>query len=148
LIELSRRDSSVIVTGRVEDVRPYMERAAAYIVPIRIGGGTRLKVYEAMAMAKPIISTSIGAEGLPVRGGVELLLADTPEDFAETIIQVITNDQFAHQLGTRAAAIVREKFGWENVAARFGELCERAVSLRERKKDFKEGIREETHSVV
>src|SRR4028119_2063103 len=66
LVELGRRDPSIIVTGRVEDVRPYMERAAAYIVPIRVGGGTRLKIYEAMAMEKPIISTTIGAEG--VRG--------------------------------------------------------------------------------
>jgi len=148
LVELSKRDPSVIVTGRVEDVRPYMERAAAYVVPIRIGGGTRLKIYEAMAMEKPIISTTIGAEGLPVHDGVELLLADTPEAFADTIVRVITNDEFARQLGTQAAAIVREKFGWEKVAAKFGELCERAVSLRERKKNVEEGIREETQSVV
>jgi glycosyltransferase involved in cell wall biosynthesis len=79
LIELGKRDPSVIVTGRVEDVRPFMEEAGAYIVPIRIGGGTRLKIYEAMAMEKPIISTTIGAEGLPVRDGEDLLLADTPE---------------------------------------------------------------------
>lgn len=59
LLELSRRDASVIVTGRVDDVRPYMERAAAYVIPLRIGGGTRLKVYEAMAMEKPIVSTTV-----------------------------------------------------------------------------------------
>ncbi|MFX5983767.1 glycosyltransferase, partial [Acinetobacter baumannii] len=67
LLELSERDPAIVVTGRVDDVRPYIERAAAYVVPIRIGGGTRLKIYEAMAMEKPVVSTTVGAEGLPVR---------------------------------------------------------------------------------
>ena len=129
LLELSKRDPSIIVTGRVEDVRPYMERAAAYVVPIRIGGGTRLKIYEAMAMEKPIVSTTIGAEGLPVRDGLELLLADTPEAFAQAIVRVITNESFARELGTRAGAIVRKQFGWERVATSFAELCQNAVRL-------------------
>ena len=68
LLELAKRDSSVVVTGRVDDVRPYMERAAAYVVPLRIGGGTRLKIYEAMAMEKAIVSTTIGAEGFAIEG--------------------------------------------------------------------------------
>ncbi|MGI8655345.1 MAG: glycosyltransferase, partial [Pyrinomonadaceae bacterium] len=76
LIDLGKSDSSIVVTGRVEDVRPFMEEAGAYIVPIRIGGGTRLKIYEAMAMEKPIVSTTVGAEGLPVKNGEELILAD------------------------------------------------------------------------
>src|SRR5438046_4518532 len=82
LLELSKRDPAIIVTGRVDDVRPYLTKAAAYVVPLRIGGGTRLKIYEAMAMEKAVVSTSIGAEGLPVRDGVELLLADAAEAFA------------------------------------------------------------------
>jgi glycosyltransferase involved in cell wall biosynthesis len=127
LVELSQRDSSIIVTGRVEDVRPYMGKAAAYIVPIRIGGGTRLKIYEAMAMEKPVISTTIGAEGLPVRDGAELLLADTPEAFAEQVVSVITNDELRRELGLRAAAAVRSRFGWNKVAAIFAEICERAA---------------------
>ncbi|HEU4433100.1 MAG TPA: glycosyltransferase, partial [Pyrinomonadaceae bacterium] len=88
LVELSKRDSSVIVTGRVEDVRPYMEDAAIYVVPLRIGGGTRLKIYEAMAMEKAIVSTSIGAEGLPVTNGEEIVLADTPESFADAVVKL------------------------------------------------------------
>ena len=90
LIELSKNDPSIIVTGRVDDVRPYMERASAYVVPLRIGGGTRLKIYEAMAMEKPIISTSIGAEGLPLKDGEHLLLADDAENFARSIVRVLT----------------------------------------------------------
>jgi len=123
LVELSRRDPSIQVTGRVDDVRPYMERAAAYIVPLRIGGGTRLKIYEAMSMEKPIVSTSVGAEGLPLRDGCELMLADTPETFAERVISIITNDSLARELGGRAAAAVREHFGWRPAAESFAEIC-------------------------
>src|ERR687884_214619 len=88
----------------LEDVRPYMERAAAYVVPLRIGGGTRLKIYEAMAMEKAVVSTSVGAEGLPVRDGVELLLADTPQDFAAAVVRVLTDHRLAERLGAQAAA--------------------------------------------
>jgi glycosyltransferase involved in cell wall biosynthesis len=128
LLELSKRDPSVVVTGRVEDVRPYMERAAAYIVPIRIGGGTRLKIYEAMAMAKPVVSTTVGAEGLPLRDGSDLLLADTPRAFADAVVRVLTDVQLARDLGARSAANVREQFGWDKVAGVFAELCERAIT--------------------
>jgi glycosyltransferase involved in cell wall biosynthesis len=124
LLELARRDSSVIVTGRVEDVRPYMERAAAYVVPLRIGGGTRLKIYEAMAIERPIISTTIGAEGLPVRHEEELLLADDPEAFAAAVVRVLNDKSFASELSARAARMVREKFGWARVAESFALICE------------------------
>jgi polysaccharide biosynthesis protein PslH len=131
LLELSKRDPSVIVTGRVEDVRPYMERAAAYVVPLRIGGGTRLKIFEAMAMEKPIVSTSVGAEGLPVTNEVELLIADSPESFAASVIRLLREGPFALQLGQRAAATVREKHAWKKVAECFGQICQRVA--RERK---------------
>ncbi len=127
LVELSRRDPSIQVTGRVEDVRPYMERAAAYIVPLRIGGGTRLKIYEAMSMEKPIVSTSVGAEGLPLRDGCELMLADTAEAFAESVVRVISNQSLARDLGGRAAAAVREHFGWRPAAESFAEICSDVV---------------------
>lgn len=124
LLELSQRDSSVIVTGRVDDVRPYMEKAAAYIVPIRIGGGTRLKIYEALAMEMPMVSTTVGAEGLPVNHGEELLIADTPISFSDAIVRILTDQPFASQLGSRAAKTVREKFGWGRVAAEFAKICQ------------------------
>jgi len=130
LVELGQRDSSVIVTGRVEDVRPYMERAAAYVVPIRVGGGTRLKIYEAMAMEKPIVSTTIGAEGLPVADGRELLLADTAEEFASAVVRVLTDEATARELGARAAVAVRERFSWDKVSEAFADACGRAVAAR------------------
>ena len=129
LVELSKRDSSVVVTGRVEDVRPYMEEAGVYIVPLRIGGGTRLKIYEAMAMEKAIVSTSIGAEGLPVRDGDEIVLADTPEAFADAVIRLFQQENLATEIGQRAAATVRERFGWDTVADSFAEICERALGV-------------------
>lgn len=143
LVELSRRESWLEVTGRVEDVRPYMERAAGYVVPLRIGGGTRLKIFEAMAMAMPLVSTTIGAEGLPVSDGAELLLADTPENFADAVVRVITDEAFAQEMGARAAGVVRERFGWGGVAARFAELCERAVQLN-RSRRLSAGLEEAT----
>jgi polysaccharide biosynthesis protein PslH len=127
LLELAQRDSSIVVTGRVDDVRPYMEQAAAYIVPLRIGGGTRLKIYEAMAMEKPTISTTVGAEGLPVRDGIELLLADVPQAFADAVVKVLTDSNFATQVSRNAAQLVRQKFGWDRVSAIMAELCEAVV---------------------
>ena len=128
LVELGKRDPSIIVTGRVEDVRPYMERAAAYIVPIRVGGGTRLKIYEAMAMEKPIISTTIGAEGLPLTDGRELLLADTAEAFAAAVVSVLQDERKARELGARAASAVRERFSWDKVSEAFADACQAAIA--------------------
>jgi glycosyltransferase involved in cell wall biosynthesis len=128
LLELSKRDPAVIVTGRVDDVRPFMDEAAVYIVPLRIGGGTRLKIYEAMAMEKPIVSTSIGAEGLPVENGKEIVLADTPETFADAVVQLIQQPNVAAETGQRAAAKVRQNFGWDKVAESFAAICESRIT--------------------
>jgi sugar transferase (PEP-CTERM/EpsH1 system associated) len=130
LLARSKREPSIIVTGRVEDVRPYIDSATAYIVPLRIGGGTRLKIYEAMAMEKPIISTTVGAEGLPVHDGRELLLADTPEEFAAAVVRTLSDDRFAAELGNQAARLVRERFGWNQVAKSFGAICEQLLAGR------------------
>jgi glycosyltransferase involved in cell wall biosynthesis len=134
LVELSKRDASVIVTGRVEDVRPYMDEAAVYIVPLRIGGGTRLKIYEAMAMEKAIVSTSIGAEGLPVGDGTEIVLADDPESFAGAVVKLLQDPALAKEIGQRAATRVRKEFGWDTVAQSFAAICERAISHKEAQK--------------
>lgn len=130
LVELSKRDPSVMVTGRVEDVRPFMEEAAVYIVPLRIGGGTRLKIYEAMAMEKAIVSTSVGAEGLPVVDGQEVVLADTPESFAEAVVRLLREPRLAAEIGKRATAKVRDQFGWDAVAESFATICEQAIRTK------------------
>jgi glycosyltransferase involved in cell wall biosynthesis len=123
LVELGKTDPSLVITGWVEDVRPYMEAAAAYVVPLRIGGGTRLKIFEAMAMEKAVVSTTVGAEGLPLSDGVELLLADEPAAFADAVVRVLTDSSYATELGQRAASIVRKNFGWRQVTESFVSIC-------------------------
>ncbi|HSE20213.1 MAG TPA: glycosyltransferase family 4 protein [Pyrinomonadaceae bacterium] len=127
LIELAQRDPGITVTGRVDDVRGYIEEAVAFIVPIRIGGGTRLKIYEAMAMETPVISTTIGAEGLPLHDSVHLRIADDPEAFAAAVVKVLSDSAFAARLGTSAAQLVRQNFGWSGVAATLAELCRASI---------------------
>jgi polysaccharide biosynthesis protein PslH len=128
LVELSKTDRSIVVTGRVDDVRPYIDRAAVYVVPIRIGGGTRLKIYEAMSMGKPVVSTTVGAEGLPVTNNRELVLADSAAEFAAALIRLFRDHDWAAELGGRAAKLVREKFGWRGVAESFATLCAEAAN--------------------
>ncbi len=120
---LSREDPAIRVTGLVDDVRPHIERAAVYVIPLRIGGGTRLKVYEAMAMEKPIVSTSIGVEGLPVVEGVDVLIADQPEAFADAVVRLLRDRPLAARMGRSAGTKVRMQFGWEPVARSFEEAC-------------------------
>lgn len=120
---LAVRASGIEVTGTVPDVRPYLERAAVVVVPLRIGGGTRLKIYEAMAMERAVVSTTIGAEGLPVRHGDELLVADTPQDFADSVVSLLREPVQAAALGVRAARRVRSEFDWTHVAGAFAEIC-------------------------
>jgi sugar transferase (PEP-CTERM/EpsH1 system associated) len=122
---LAARVPGVTVTGTVPDVRPYMDRGALVVVPLRVGGGTRLKIFEAMAMGKAIVSTRIGAEGLPVRDGDELLLADDPPSFAAAVVRLLQDRALARRLGEAAAARVRRDFGWAAVTQQFTGLCER-----------------------
>jgi glycosyltransferase involved in cell wall biosynthesis len=135
LTALGRNDPSIRVTGQVEDVRPYLERAAVYVIPLRIGGGTRLKVFEAMAMGKAVVSTSIGVEGLPIVNGTDALVADDPDAFADAVVQLLRDRTLLGRLGQVAAGKVRAQFGWAPVAASFIQACELA---RRRWKDKRE----------
>jgi polysaccharide biosynthesis protein PslH len=109
-------EPGIQVTGRVDDVRPYMSDSAAYIVPLRIGGGTRLKIFEAMAMGKAVVSTSVGAEGLPVTSGKHVLLADEPRTFARSIVRLLRDVNRRRQLEAAARALVVEHYDWSAVA--------------------------------
>lgn len=137
LVELSKRDPSIKVTGRVPDVRPYMEDASVYVVPMRIGGGTRLKIYEALAMELPVVSTAVGAEGLPLENDKEIFLRDTPEEFAETVVGLLRDKDLARRTGLLSAHAVREKFGWQKVSDQFAEHCEKAIALHKYRSERK-----------
>src|SRR5207253_2938807 len=89
VLALAEKNPAIRVTGAVDDIRPYVHEAAVYVVPLRIGGGTRIKIFEAMAMGSAVVSTSIGAEGLPVTDGKDLLLADSPQDFADRTVALL-----------------------------------------------------------
>jgi len=108
--------AGVTVTGRVDDVRPYMRDGAVYIVPLRIGGGTRLKIFEAMAMGKAVVSTTVGAEGLPVTNGEHLLLADQPDTFARAVVQLLRDVDRRRQLEAAARTLVVETYDWAAVS--------------------------------
>ena len=126
-MDLVARVPNIQLTGWVEDIRPYLAKRAVCIVPLRIGGGTRLKIYEAMSMAKAVVSTSIGAEGLPVKAGEQLLLADTPSSFAEKTIQLLGDPSGREQLGRRARLLVEQNYSWATVSEGFAQVLEDVV---------------------
>jgi sugar transferase (PEP-CTERM/EpsH1 system associated) len=103
------------VTGFVEDVRPYLKKATAVVVPLRIGGGTRLKILEAFAMGKAVISTSLGAEGISVVGGREILLADSPEQFASKVLEVLDRLELRESLQKAGRHLVEACYSWTSI---------------------------------
>jgi len=112
----------IIVTGWVEDTRPYIAESDVYVVPLRMGGGTRLKVLEAMAMGKAIVSTSLGCEGFPVTSGSELLIEDSPASFAQAVSELLDDEARRTALGNRALRFVQDHYGWDAIVPRFEEL--------------------------
>lgn len=131
--DLPSQNGHIHVTGTVEDVRPYIKRAAVYVVPIRVGSGTRLKIFEAMAMAKPIVSTSIGAEGLPVSNGKDILIADSSEHFANAVVALLDSAGHRKALGLAARNLVETKYGSATVSTIFEEALTRSVQRTARR---------------
>jgi sugar transferase (PEP-CTERM/EpsH1 system associated) len=109
----------VEVTGRVDDVRPHIARGAVYVVPLRIGGGTRLKIFEAMSMAKATVSTTVGAEGLPVTNGRDIDIADEPSRFAHAVVHLMRDGEARRAMEAAARRLVVEKYDWSAVALDF-----------------------------
>jgi sugar transferase (PEP-CTERM/EpsH1 system associated) len=109
----------VRVTGTVDDVRPYVERATVYVVPLRIGGGTRLKILEAMAMGRAVVSTTVGAEGLDIVHGRHVLLADSPRDFAASVLRLLNDPELCGRLAAEGRRVVEQQYGWSALADRF-----------------------------
>ena len=121
--ELERRLSGVGVTGTVDDVRPFLAEAAVMVVPLRVGGGTRIKIFEGMATGIPVISTRIGAEGLPVTHGENILLADSAREFTAQIADLFDQAERAVRIGTNGRTMVQARFGWEAVTKVFEKYC-------------------------
>lgn len=122
--KLAGRDERIIVTGRVDDVRPIVAKARVFVVPIRIGGGTRIKILEGMAMQKAIVSTTVGAEGIEYTVGENIVLSDRPEDFAGNIIDLLNNPIKSKELGRRARDLVCGQYDWTIIGERLRSIYE------------------------
>lgn len=118
----------VDVTGTVDDVRSYVARAAVCMVPLRVGGGTRLKIFEGLSMGKATVTTSIGAEGLPLVDGRDAVFADRADDFAERIGTLLEDPVRRRQLGEAGRELVSSRYAWPRVAREFSLLCQAACA--------------------
>lgn len=131
-VDLSRLkvDPSITLTGYVPDVRVPVSDAMLCVAPIRDGGGTRLKILEAMALGAPVVATSKGAEGLNVVDGEHLLLADSPEKFAASVVTLLANSALRDHLARNARRLVEAQYDWREIGARFTGLVESVVAAR------------------
>jgi sugar transferase (PEP-CTERM/EpsH1 system associated) len=122
--------AGVIVTGRVADVRPHLAHARCVVVPLRSGGGTRLKILEAMAMARPVVSTALGAEGLAVAPGRDILIANDPEAFAARVLDLLGSAEDALRLGRAGRDLVENRYQWSRCLTGLDRLYRRLLGRR------------------
>jgi glycosyltransferase involved in cell wall biosynthesis len=122
----------VRLTGYVDDVRPWVQASRVCVVPLRQGGGTRIKILEAMALGTPVIATSKGMEGLDVVAGEHLLVADEPADFARQTLRLLRDEALARSLAERARELVVEHYDWRAIGRDFVDLVEEAVERHQR----------------
>ena len=115
LRRLATGDPSIVLTGYVDDPLPYIQRAAVFVAPILSGGGTKLKVLEAMAVGKAIVSTSIGVEGIEGKDQEHFMVADTPEAFSSKVVSLLNDHVSRERLGANARKRAMEKYDWEAI---------------------------------
>jgi glycosyltransferase involved in cell wall biosynthesis len=130
LLALADQDKQIIVTGYVNDIRPLVREAAVYVVPLRVGGGTRLKVLDAMAMGKAMVTTSIGCEGLEVCPDEHVVVADHPDQFAERTVHLLGNRLRRLELGRAARELVERRYSWAHVGGQLLDAYHVALKRR------------------
>jgi glycosyltransferase involved in cell wall biosynthesis len=121
---LAEGDPLIQVTGTVPDVRSYLWKSAVSVVPLRIGGGTRMKIYEAMAAGAAVVSTTVGAEGLDVHPPGDIRIADTAAEFASQCVELLDADSARDQQAAAAWQLVSQNFGWDSVVRQFESILE------------------------
>jgi len=122
LLDLSKSDPSLRIHGFVDDVRPYISRAAVYVCPISYSGGTKLKVLDALAMEKAIVANPVSCEGIDVENGKSVLYAIEPEEYVECIVKLFENDNLRVSMGKRGRQQIKELYSYENIGKRLSEL--------------------------
>ena len=127
-----RQQSAIEITGAVESIEPYMQSAAVYVVPLRVGGGTRFKVLDAMMYAKPMVSTSLGVEGIGVQHEGELLVADTPPIFAQAVLRLLYDSMLGNRLGANAHQFVSCEYSWQKIMPHLEAVYQRLLATTTR----------------
>ena len=131
--ELAARDPRITATGFVDDIRPYMDRAQVYLCPMRDGGGTRLKVLDALSMGKPIVATTMALEGIDVVPEHDVLVGDTPEEFVTQIQRLLRDQTLRRRLSANGRAFVEQRFSWDVVGDQLQAAFRDAVASRRRR---------------
>jgi glycosyltransferase involved in cell wall biosynthesis len=125
---MADESSRVRIVGQVPDTTPYWEHARAFVVPLRVGGGTRLKILEALARGVPVVSTSLGCEGLDLRDGEDLLVADSLEEFAAAVSRLLEDDELCGRIAASGRATVAARYDWRTIGDAFEASVAAAVS--------------------
>lgn len=124
LMQAQDSDERIIITQRVEDVRPYLAKAKVFVTPLRIGGGTRLKILEALSMEKAIVSTAIGAEGINYKEDVHMAVADRPQEFAKKVLALMAAPEKRTALGQSGRHLVLAEYDWNIMGKKLKEIYE------------------------
>lgn len=132
LLQRAQRDPGLRIHGYVDDIRPLVRKAAVYVVPIRVGGGTRLKVLDALGQGKAIVSTSVGCEGIQVTDRKDILIEDAPDAFARQVVALLSDPARRRELGAEARDLAASHYAWGPIGERLAEAYERAIALRRR----------------
>jgi polysaccharide biosynthesis protein PslH len=133
VLELAARDSRVTVTGFVDDVRPYMERAQVYLCPMRDGGGTRLKILDALSMEVPIVATQMALEGIDVAPEHDVLVANEPDEFVKQIVRLVNDPALCERLRTNGRTFVEQHFSWPVIRQHMEQAFSNAGHARQRR---------------
>lgn len=134
-----RAGKNIIVTGFVEDTRPYIQDASVYVVPLRMGGGTRLKIIEALAMKKPLVTTSIGCEGIDIENRKSALIADDPHDFAKAVMELFENQKLCENLTQNGYEVVIDKYRWKSIGKHIDRAYNELTGIKSKKKTKRAG---------
>jgi glycosyltransferase involved in cell wall biosynthesis len=137
--KIRERGLDVTLTGFVDDIRPYVAQANVYVIPLFVGSGTRIKAFEAMAMGRPVVSTTLGVEGLDVTDGENFLRADDAAAFARAILGLMDDAAMRARLAAAARRLMEERFSWSRVGRQFEAICLRTLERRRAPSDRSDG---------